>query len=108
VRIDIAPTDTAKCVRVREVRAANGLPPLGDDRDELTLAELDALSKSKASTAEELAQGEPGASDSPNETPVEGAQPATEGAATASSERTQNGGTSTGGATKPAADAPAT
>jgi len=108
VRIDLAPTDIAKVVKVREARAANGLPLLGDDRDDMTIAELDALSKSKASTAEELSQGEPGASDAPSDAPVEGAHPATEGAATASSERTQNGGTSTGGETKPAADAPAT
>lgn len=47
-KIDLAPTDKAKAFRVREVRAGEGYGPLGtldapDPRDDLTLAEMDAL-----------------------------------------------------------------
>ena len=42
VTLTLAPTDVAKVVRVREARASQGLPPFGDDRDDLTLGELDA------------------------------------------------------------------
>lgn len=49
-KIDLAPTDKAKAFRVREVRAGEGYGPLGtpdepDHRDELTLAEMDAIAK---------------------------------------------------------------
>lgn len=40
IRIDLAPTDVARVVRAREARASQGLPPLGDDRDEKTIGEL--------------------------------------------------------------------
>lgn len=51
-KIDLAPTDKAKAFRVREVRAGEGYPPLGtidapDHRDDLTLAEMDALANPK-------------------------------------------------------------
>jgi hypothetical protein len=46
--VNLAPTDIAKVVRVREARAAQGLPPFGDERDEMTLTELDELNKAKA------------------------------------------------------------
>lgn len=39
-RLDLAPTDMAKVVKVKEARASQKLPPLGDDRDELTVYEL--------------------------------------------------------------------
>jgi len=39
--ITLAPTDAAKVVRGREARAAQGLPPFGDARDDKTLPELD-------------------------------------------------------------------
>lgn len=47
-KLDIAPTDLAKTVRVREVRASRNLPALGDDRDDLTISELDAAAKAAA------------------------------------------------------------
>lgn len=40
--VALAPTDVAKVVRVREARAASGLQPFGDERDDLTIAELEA------------------------------------------------------------------
>lgn len=40
--ITLAPTDAAKSVRVWEARAAQGLPPFGDARDDMLLPELDA------------------------------------------------------------------
>jgi hypothetical protein len=49
--IVLAPTDVAKIVRVREARASQGLPPFGDERDDLTLSELDALATAKATEA---------------------------------------------------------
>jgi hypothetical protein len=39
VPIELAPTDVATVVFVREARSAKGLPPMGDFRDEMTLAE---------------------------------------------------------------------
>lgn len=48
VQLDLAPNDVAKVVKVREARSSRGLPPLGDNRDELTIAEMDALSKSNS------------------------------------------------------------
>lgn len=41
-RLDLAPTDVAKVVRVDEARTSQGLPPIGDDRGKLTITELDA------------------------------------------------------------------
>lgn len=42
VPLQLAPTDIARVVKVREARAAQGLPPLGDERDELTISALEA------------------------------------------------------------------
>ncbi len=53
----LAPTDVAKVVRVREARAASGLLPFGDERDDLTIAELDARA---AATAAKPAAPPPG------------------------------------------------
>jgi hypothetical protein len=44
----LAPTDVARVVRVREARASQGLPPFGDDRDDLTITELDARTQARA------------------------------------------------------------
>lgn len=44
----LAPTDIAKVVKVVEARAANALPAFGDERDQLTLSELDARTAAKA------------------------------------------------------------
>lgn len=40
VKLNLAPTDVAKAVKVSEVRASEGLPPLGDERDETMLADV--------------------------------------------------------------------
>jgi hypothetical protein len=53
VPLQLAPTDVARVVRVREARAAQGLQPFGDERDDLTLPELDAISQAKAKAAAE-------------------------------------------------------
>ena len=47
VNIMLAPTDIAKVVRVREARAASGLSPFGDERDDMTLSELDLWATNK-------------------------------------------------------------
>lgn len=41
VRLQLAPTDIAKVVRVDEARDAQGLPPIGDERGQLTITELE-------------------------------------------------------------------
>lgn len=58
VPLALAPTDVAKVVKVREAREAQGLPPFGDERDELTLSELERLGKSEPQ--DPPAQGAPG------------------------------------------------
>ena len=55
--IALAPTDIAKVVRVREARAAQGLSPFGDERDDLTLNELEAWSKAKEKPNKTAPQG---------------------------------------------------
>lgn len=40
--IELAPTDVAKVVRVREARASQGLKPFDDERDDMTIEELSA------------------------------------------------------------------
>jgi hypothetical protein len=49
-RLDLAPTDLAKVVRVDEARASRDLPPIGDERGEKTIGELDAAAKVAAKT----------------------------------------------------------
>lgn len=66
VPLDIAPTDLAKTVR--EVRASRGLPPLGDARDDLLLAQLDdsqALDAPAVGTAPAQEQAAPEPEDEP-------------------------------------------
>jgi len=46
--LDLAPTDLAKVVRVDEARASRGLPPIGDERGQLTITELESLGKAPA------------------------------------------------------------
>jgi len=41
-KLNLAPTDLAKAVRVDEARGSEGLPPIGDERGQLTISELDA------------------------------------------------------------------
>jgi hypothetical protein len=47
VQIELAPTDVARVTKVKEARAAKGLPPLGDSRDELFISELEAQTEGK-------------------------------------------------------------
>lgn len=41
-KIEVTPSDVAKVVKAEELRASEGLPPFGDERDQMTLAELEA------------------------------------------------------------------
>jgi len=100
-RIDLAPTDIAKVVKVKEARASQGLPPLGDERDDMTIAELDALSKPESESTSEPEKNGKG------DEPAAGAAEPEAGANQNSSDVTGGGGTSTGGETKPATGAPA-
>lgn len=93
-QLDLAPTDVAKVVTVNEARRSRKLPDLSDDRGNLMISELDNKSKDSEETT----------SESEETSERDDAQPgATEGA----SEMTEGGGTTTGGKTKPAPDAPA-
>jgi len=44
-RLDLAPTDIAKVVKVDEARRSRELGPIGDERGQLTISELDAQAK---------------------------------------------------------------
>lgn len=50
-KLDLAPTDMAVAVKVVEARASQSLPPLGDDRDNLTVAELRARAEAQQAPA---------------------------------------------------------
>lgn len=99
--LDVDSATRAKVVTVKEVRESQGLKPFDDERDDMTMAELDALAKSKANNPEK------GASETSDDEPVDGAAQPERGANESSSEITGGGGTSTGGETKPATGAPA-
>ncbi len=43
--LSLAPDDVAKVVRVDEARASQGLPPIGDERGQMTIVELEGESK---------------------------------------------------------------
>ncbi len=47
----LAPTDIAKVVRVREARASQGLAAFGDERDDMTITQLDAWTAAQAAAA---------------------------------------------------------
>jgi len=51
VPLELAPTDVARVVKVREARASQGLAPLGDERDGLFLTELEAQAEGEADAA---------------------------------------------------------
>ena len=61
VSLELAPTTIAKIVRVREARSSQGLPPFGDDRDDLTLIELEERVKARAAAAVNAADSGNGA-----------------------------------------------
>jgi len=67
VPLDLAPTDVAVVVRGREARASRKLPPFGDERDDMTIAQLRAAAQGDAqaavaeATAEAQASAEPAA-----------------------------------------------
>lgn len=71
-RLDLAPTDLAKVVRASEARASRGLAPFGDERDNLTIAELDAVAKSRAAgdAIDSDPNGSPPAQDAPENAPA--------------------------------------
>jgi hypothetical protein len=46
--VELAPTDVAKVVLVREARASQGLPPFGDARDDMTIAQFEAAISGQA------------------------------------------------------------
>lgn len=75
-RLDLAPTDLAKVVTVDEARASRQLPPIGGERGKMTIAELEAATKSEpfgGAAAEQPADASPppDASTPPtNETPA--------------------------------------
>jgi len=56
ISLPLAPTDIAKVVRVREARAAQGLPPFGDERDDMTISELENLKEAAAPIEAPLAE----------------------------------------------------
>jgi len=53
VPLTLAPTDLALVIRGKEVRAAQGLPPLGDERDNMLIAEIKALQTTPSNTVPE-------------------------------------------------------
>lgn len=65
---ELAPTDVAKIMLVREARQSQGLPPLGDERDNLTISQLEERMKQEASA---LAAGATPAAPAPP--PLDGA-----------------------------------
>lgn len=66
VPLQLAPTDIARVVRVKEAREAQGLTtPLGEGRDDMTIAELEEYTKAKAA-AEAAANATPPA-DAPSD-----------------------------------------
>ena len=60
-RLDLAPTDLARVVRVDEARASQGLAPIGDDRGALTIGELEKpLTAPQEGPVEAPAEDNPG------------------------------------------------
>lgn len=59
--IELAPTDIAKVVKVVEARAAQGLPPFGDERDQLTISEFAAKTETKGEVEVAEAEADAGA-----------------------------------------------
>lgn len=49
--INLTPTDIASIVRVREARASQGLPPFGDERDDMTVTEYQARNAATVAAA---------------------------------------------------------
>src|SRR5690606_5516981 len=60
VPLTLAPTDLATVVRVSEARAAQGLPPFGDFRDDMTISQFKEWlqAQREASTAHAEADAE--------------------------------------------------
>jgi hypothetical protein len=91
--ITISAAAVEKTMLVKEVRASQNREPLGDERDDLTVAELDA--KAKAAAQPEPV-GAPTSEAPESEEPIG----ATEGASSEPAEVTNGAGDSTGGETK--------
>jgi hypothetical protein len=77
-RLEVAPADRAKPLLVDELRAGGGYAPIGDERGSLTLAELDALAKQKASGAQTPPTLGPGEPTPANDAPGPGDAPPTD------------------------------
>jgi transposase-like protein len=54
----LAPTDVARVTRGREARASQGLPPFGDERDDMTIPEIEEAAKAKAGAAQANAEAQ--------------------------------------------------
>lgn len=67
VPIQLAPTDAAKVVLAREARAAQGLPPFGDERDDMTIPEIEAYVVAKNAPAPAQTPGQASDEDSTDE-----------------------------------------
>jgi hypothetical protein len=72
IPIQLAPTDVARVVKVREARAAQGLPPLGDERDGMFISELEAAAEADAA-AEATPNEPPADAQPPTDEPARGA-----------------------------------
>lgn len=72
-KVELAPTDKAKVFRAREVRAGDGYEPFGDERDEMTIPELDARAQAQAQPSEVAPPGGSGAApaEDPGEPPTD-------------------------------------
>lgn len=80
--IEITPTARENVYRAFEVRAADGYEPIGDDRDNMTVAELEALAKRRAEGGGTPADGTPIPSE-PSDPEAEPAEPPTDESAAA-------------------------
>jgi hypothetical protein len=61
VPIELAPTDVAKIVRVGPALRSLGLDPFGDERDNMTITELDSFNVAKAEAQKAAAAAQAGA-----------------------------------------------
>jgi hypothetical protein len=59
ITIQLAPTDVAKVVLGIEARRSQGLPPFNDERDRMTISEIEAASQAKAQAANQPPPGGP-------------------------------------------------
>ncbi len=65
VPIPLAPTDIAKVVKVSAALRSIGLDPFGDERDNMTITELDEFNKAKAATKQAAGEAQVAATTPP-------------------------------------------